>query len=81
MSAHILEASEGADAGLPTALPAGDAPVARLAMRECIAAPAHVRDHLILRAAQAPHGVIRWQQPSWLKSEDYPSWWQDGTHD
>ena len=57
MSAHVLEAGEGADAGLPAPLPPGDAPVARFAAREGVAAPAHVRDDLILQAPQeSSHG-------------------------
>ena len=63
MSTHILEPGKRADAGLPAALAPGDAAVARLAPREGVAAPAHVRDDLILQAAHAAHILSHWQRP------------------
>ena len=43
---------------LPAALPPRDAPVARLAAREGVAAPAHVRYHLLLLATAGNTQII-----------------------
>ena len=66
---HVLEAGKGADADLPAALPPRDAPVARLAARERIAAPAHEGDHLLLQTAQATVILMCYQRPRLLACE------------